>query len=150
MSDEMKCCPFGCNGDLFVVPDETGSGGQHVAPYHAGCSICKAERLGETMEAAIAAWNTRRPTPEQSRETREQLESARRVLKVLDDEASKRRQKYGSAIYSARDVDPDVYDIAKRIIDRAAMDRSALGRDAENTRSITADSAENGALGREE
>jgi hypothetical protein len=32
---------------------------------------------------------------------------------------------------------------------RAAMDRSALGRDAENTRSITADSAENGATGRE-
>lgn len=125
MSDELKPCPF-CGSRSISMTKAVG--GFQLWCY--GCDACHAMSAYEGSEtAALHAWN-RRPTPEQSSEAREQLESARRVLKVLDDEASKRRQKYGSAIYSARDVDPDVYDIAKRIIDRAAMDRSALGREA--------------------
>lgn len=59
MSAELKPCPF-CNGhDIFIEPDERGSGGQHVAPYHVGCAACKCEQCHDDRDEAIAAWNTR-------------------------------------------------------------------------------------------
>lgn len=52
-------CPF-CGGKkIFVEPDERGSGGQHVSPYHVGCSACKCEQLADKKLDAIAAWNRR-------------------------------------------------------------------------------------------
>ncbi len=55
-------CPF-CGGEeIFIEPDERGSGGQHVAPYHVGCKACNAEQMAETEDEAIAAWNCR-PSP---------------------------------------------------------------------------------------
>lgn len=52
-------CPFcGCK-EIFIEPDERGSGGQWVAPIHVGCKQCKAEQRGDDTAEAIAAWNCR-------------------------------------------------------------------------------------------
>lgn len=61
-NQSLSPCPFCRGADIFIEPDERGSGGQHVAPYHVGCKACKAEQMAETEDEAIAAWN-RRPTP---------------------------------------------------------------------------------------
>lgn len=59
MSAELKDCPF-CGGrDIFIEPDERGSGGQHVAPYHVGCAACKCEQCHDDRDEAISAWNRR-------------------------------------------------------------------------------------------
>lgn len=66
---ELRPCPF-CGGtDIFVEPDERGSGGQHVAPYHVGCIRCKCEQCADEEAEAIAAWNRRvSPGAAQTRE----------------------------------------------------------------------------------
>lgn len=52
-------CPF-CGGtDIVVEPDERGSGGQPVPPFHVGCSACKAEQSHDYEDEAIALWNRR-------------------------------------------------------------------------------------------
>jgi hypothetical protein len=56
---DLTACPF-CGGtDIFIEPDERGSGGQHVAPYHVGCAGCKCEQCEEDRDDAIRAWNRR-------------------------------------------------------------------------------------------
>ncbi|VVE59534.1 hypothetical protein PIN31009_05577 [Pandoraea iniqua] len=56
-------CPFcGCE-NILIAPDEYGSGGQHVSPYHIVCRVCKTEQSDDEPESAIAKWNTRPPTP---------------------------------------------------------------------------------------
>lgn len=44
-------CPF-CNGAAAVRPDDIGSGGQHVPPYHAGCWRCMVMMTEEDEAAA--------------------------------------------------------------------------------------------------
>lgn len=56
-------CPFCAASDIFVEPDEVGSGGQWVAPVHVGCAGCKAEQTGEDANEAIYAWNRRASHP---------------------------------------------------------------------------------------
>lgn len=56
--DELKLCPF-CGGRADCRPDEVGSGGQHVPPYHVGCFDCKMLFTEEEAEWAITEWNTR-------------------------------------------------------------------------------------------
>lgn len=57
-------CPF-CGGtDIYVEPDERGSGGQWVGPIHVGCSAqtgCGAELIADDEDEAIARWNRRVP-----------------------------------------------------------------------------------------
>lgn len=61
--DSPKCCPF-CGGtDIFIEPDERGSGGQWVSPIHIGCADCKCEQCADDEEDAIAIWNRRAPQP---------------------------------------------------------------------------------------
>jgi hypothetical protein len=61
---EMKPCPFCGHSAIAVHPDEYGSGGQHVPPYHAGCDMakggCGVYVVGETEADARATWNRRR------------------------------------------------------------------------------------------
>ena len=62
MDVELKRCPFCANADIFIEPDERGSGGQWIEPIHVGCSIqsgCGASLTGDTEAEAIAAWNRR-------------------------------------------------------------------------------------------
>lgn len=55
----LEACPF-CGGtEIFIEPDERGSGGQWVSPVHVGCVACKCEQRGEQQEEAVAAWNHR-------------------------------------------------------------------------------------------
>lgn len=57
--EAMLPCPFcGC-ADIFIEPDERGSGGQWVAPIHVGCMACKCEQCEDEEAEAIAAWNRR-------------------------------------------------------------------------------------------
>jgi len=59
MSQELKPCPF-CGGtEIFIEPDEVGSGGQWVSPIHVGCAQCKAEQQADDEASAIDAWNRR-------------------------------------------------------------------------------------------
>lgn len=52
-------CPFcGCQ-NIFVEPDERGSGGQWVAPIHVGCTSCKAEQMDDDVDGAVGRWNQR-------------------------------------------------------------------------------------------
>lgn len=55
---ELLNCPF-CGGPAICRPDEYGSGGQHVPPYHAGCRSCRVFMFEEEEDDAIAAWNKR-------------------------------------------------------------------------------------------
>ena len=54
----LKPCPW-CGGEAGSHPDEIGSGGQHVTPYHVGCRRCRMVFSEEEEADAIAAWNTR-------------------------------------------------------------------------------------------
>lgn len=57
--EELLACPFcGCT-DIFIEPDERGSGGQWVGPIHVGCTACKCEQCEDEEIDAIAAWNRR-------------------------------------------------------------------------------------------
>lgn len=64
--DGLLGCPF-CGGEATVWPDEVGSGGQWVPPYHAGCSMqrpgqpfgCGFSFTGDDAAEAITAWNRR-------------------------------------------------------------------------------------------
>lgn len=59
MQAALEPCPFcGCT-DIFIEPDERGSGGQWVAPIHVGCTSCKAEQRGDDQDEATANWNRR-------------------------------------------------------------------------------------------
>lgn len=61
---ELLPCPF-CGGtNIAIHPDDVGSGGQHVPPYHAACDMtrggCGVSVVGDdTEDDAIAAWNRR-------------------------------------------------------------------------------------------
>tara|TARA_A100001391_G_scaffold176590_2_gene139882 strand:+ start:2326 stop:2727 length:402 start_codon:yes stop_codon:yes gene_type:complete len=126
MSDELKpaACPF-CGHDNVDVFYEGSS------DWYVMCGMCIADGpSGGSKIRAIAAWNTRRPTPEQSRETRERAESDALTL-------------VGHAEYlrgmGQSDMPSWFLGLAERIArgaglmtlaDRcAAMDRSALGRE---------------------
>lgn len=64
---ELKPCPF-CGKDAQVAPDEIGSGGQHVPPYHAGCLLgagCGIAFTADDPDEAIAEWNRRDPSSQQ-------------------------------------------------------------------------------------
>ncbi len=57
----LKPCPF-CGKDAQIAPDEIGSGGQHVPPYHAGClrgAGCGIAFTADDPDEAIAEWNRR-------------------------------------------------------------------------------------------
>lgn len=59
--DELKPCPFcGC-ADIFIEPEERGSGGQWVSPIHVGCTSCKVAQVAHDEGEAIARWNQRFP-----------------------------------------------------------------------------------------
>lgn len=58
---DLLSCPF-CGKDAQIAPDEIGSGGQHVPPYHAGCfrgAGCGIAFTADDPDEAIAAWNRR-------------------------------------------------------------------------------------------
>ncbi len=58
---ELKPCPF-CGKTGQIAPDEIGSGGQHVPPYHAGClrgAGCGIAFTADDPDEAIAEWNRR-------------------------------------------------------------------------------------------
>lgn len=56
---KLAACPF-CGGtDIFIEPDERGSGGQWVGPIHVGCNACKCEQYADEDSDAISAWNRR-------------------------------------------------------------------------------------------
>lgn len=59
---ELKPCPF-CAGPAECRPDEVGSGGQHVRPYHAGCRSCGVYFTEDEQAEAIAVWNYRALAP---------------------------------------------------------------------------------------
>jgi hypothetical protein len=56
--ETLAACPF-CGGEAICTPDDVGSGGQHVAPYHAGCPRCRIFMTKATSCDARAAWNRR-------------------------------------------------------------------------------------------
>ena len=62
MADAVKTtllpCPF-CGDAATVRPDDLGSGGQHVTPYHAGCRACRVFFTEEERQDAVLAWNRR-------------------------------------------------------------------------------------------
>lgn len=64
VTDALAPCPF-CGGAGSLWPDDVGSGGQHVPPYHAGCPRpgCGFSFMEEMPEDAIAAWNRRTLSP---------------------------------------------------------------------------------------
>jgi len=58
---DLLSCPF-CGKDAQIAPDEIGSGGQHVPPYHAGClrgAGCGIAFTADDPDEAIAEWNRR-------------------------------------------------------------------------------------------
>lgn len=58
-NQELKPCPF-CGGtEIFIKPDEVGSGGQWVAPIYVGCDACKCDQVADDQDEAVAAWNRR-------------------------------------------------------------------------------------------
>lgn len=65
MDEDVKLsnCPFCGGSDIFVEPDERGSGDQWVSPIHVGCAQCKAEQMADDEDGAIAAWNRRAAQP---------------------------------------------------------------------------------------
>jgi len=67
---ELLPCPF-CGQAAKVAPDEIGSGGQHVPPYHAGCfraGGCGVVFTADDPDEAVAEWN-RRVAPRQEKVT---------------------------------------------------------------------------------
>lgn len=57
----LEPCPF-CGGtDIFIEPDERGSGGQWVGPVHAGCKACGCQLCADDESKAVAWWNRRAP-----------------------------------------------------------------------------------------
>lgn len=61
MQIELKPCPF-CGKAAQIAPDEIGSGGQHVPPYHAGCfrgAGCGIAFTADDPDEAIEEWNRR-------------------------------------------------------------------------------------------
>lgn len=72
MVEPLKPCPLCGNADIYVAPDEHGSGGQWVPPVHVGCKPCGLDLVDlvtDTREGAIAAWNRRTaPVPAGERE----------------------------------------------------------------------------------
>lgn len=60
--DELKPCPFCGWTEIYIEPDERGSGGQWVLPLHVGCCLCGVNILctdAETEEEAAKVWNRR-------------------------------------------------------------------------------------------
>lgn len=57
--ETLKSCPFCGDTDIFIEPDERGSGGQWCSPIHVGCTKCQAEQCADEEADAIAAWNRR-------------------------------------------------------------------------------------------
>ncbi len=59
---ELPPCPF-CGGeDIYIEPDEIGSGGQWVYPLHIGCKSCGCEQVdfeGDSRADAASRWNRR-------------------------------------------------------------------------------------------
>lgn len=74
-------------------------------------------RIRELFEFAKAQATAMLATPSPGKADAE-IEGARKVMAALEAEAKKKREKYGSSIYSARDVDPEVYDLARGILER--------------------------------
>lgn len=58
-SEVLLPCPFCGSTNVFIEPDERGSGGQWVSPIHVGCHSCKCEQCADEKAEAIAAWNRR-------------------------------------------------------------------------------------------
>jgi len=56
---ELLPCPFCGDTDIFIEPDERGSGGQWCSPIHVGCTKCQAEQCADEESDAITAWNRR-------------------------------------------------------------------------------------------
>lgn len=63
MTQALLPCPFcGKSDNLFIEPDEKGSGGQWVSPIHVGCCQwkgCGVAVSGDDTEEASAKWNMR-------------------------------------------------------------------------------------------
>ncbi|EXL09731.1 Lar family restriction alleviation protein [Aquamicrobium defluvii] len=58
---DLLSCPF-CGKAAQIAPDEIGSGGQHVPPYHAGCfrgAGCGIAFTADDPDEAIEEWNRR-------------------------------------------------------------------------------------------
>ena len=72
-------CPFCGGDDIYVEPDERGSGGQHVLPYHIGCPRCALDMTAlsaDTEAEAVALWN-RRAAAARIRELERALDNVR-------------------------------------------------------------------------
>lgn len=58
MGEELEPCPLCGGSNIFVVPDEIGSGGRWIEPIHVGCDMhtgCGAKIVCETEEEAGSA-----------------------------------------------------------------------------------------------
>lgn len=121
MSNELLPCPFcGCHG--VTMASDPSNPKRHAIK----CEDCPgmADFHSSTAEQAIAAWN-RRPTPEQSGENEEHLglQKAWNILTamvspgVLQGNGCDETAKRNGIILAANAI-------------AAAMDRSALGREA--------------------
>jgi hypothetical protein len=62
MNTELAPCPF-CGAAADINPEDIGSGGAHLTPYHAGCRRCRMYFSEDEPEDAIAAWNRRAASP---------------------------------------------------------------------------------------
>lgn len=59
----LKPCPFCAGAEIFIEPDERGSGGQWVGPVHVGCKACGCQLCADDESKAVAWWNRRAPQP---------------------------------------------------------------------------------------
>ncbi|WP_423459930.1 Lar family restriction alleviation protein [Ottowia sp. VDI28] len=57
----LKPCPFCAGAEIFIEPDERGSGGQWVGPVHVGCKACGCQLCADDESKAVALWNRRAP-----------------------------------------------------------------------------------------
>lgn len=67
MTEQLLPCPFCGWTEIYIEPDERGSGGQWVLPIHVGCCLCGVNIMcvdAETKEDAAEVWNRRTPSPQ--------------------------------------------------------------------------------------
>lgn len=86
---ELLPCPF-CGQGAKIAPDEIGSGGQHVPPYHAGCfrgGGCGIVFTADDPDEAASEWN-RRASHVQAK-VRELLNDGLEILVNLTDSIAK-------------------------------------------------------------
>lgn len=78
-----------------------------------GESVTTFEDLFQSLHDALTRITARESVNAQA----DKKADAIRVMEALQEEAMRRRKKFGGDLFQARDVDPEVFDIAKSILD---------------------------------